>query len=350
MLLIRGSVKCLALTIGLLSPLAWGAPLGPTARAIIPVDTHQIISVDYRMLRMFETAMTLGKRVLPDNLREFEDALKDVGVNPDTDLDSLTFASFDDERQTPHMVAIAVGSFSPASISSDLRQRKLVPSKNGRYDLYPVSHTLAMTFLDEDLLVLGDPLALKRVLSVREHRSLSIDSDEDVAKVMGLIDKATVWSALDRTAAQRMLLSALGDDPRLASLAGAKEKLLGAYFRMNFTGGIRFAMDVVTSDAASSAALKSLLKMGMLYKSISANPTQKVLLDHVSVASTTRSAGSDSSDLKLQFKADDQQLQILLQSECFAATSTERKGFSGFTSATVTDSSKEMAHTAPKPE
>jgi hypothetical protein len=343
-------VKFVALIIALLASQAWGAPLNPAARAVIPVDTRQVISIDYQMLRTFASAMALKAQVLPDNLKQFENALQNVGVNPDSNLDSLTFAFFDDDKQAPHMVAIASGPFSSVSMLTQLRLRKMTPFKYGRSDLYPVSETLEMTLLDEGVLLLGDTAGIKNVLDRRETHSPSIDTNKDLAEIMRPIEKATVWSVLDHTATERMFLLALGDDPKRASLASVKEKLLGAYFRMNFRSGIRFDMDIVTSDTASSLAITSLLKMGILYKKITANPAQKIALDNVSVASKRIAEDSDRSDLKMQFKADDQHFQALLHSQCFAAMTTERKEFSGFTSALVSDDPKAMDHNSENPK
>lgn len=78
----------------LCSVAAWAIPLGSSARAAIPSDIQQIISVDYRALRNSETAQALKQQVLPANLKEFEGALKAVGIDPEKDVDQLTFASY----------------------------------------------------------------------------------------------------------------------------------------------------------------------------------------------------------------------------------------------------------------
>ena len=67
----------------LLSSAAWAMPLGGSARTVIPSDVQQIISVDYRALRNSETAQVLKQQVLPDSLKQFEGALKGVGINPE---------------------------------------------------------------------------------------------------------------------------------------------------------------------------------------------------------------------------------------------------------------------------
>src|SRR5262250_2717672 len=69
----------------LLAAAAWAMPLGTSARGVIPSDIQQIISVDYRALRSSDTAMALKAQILPENLKQFEEALKGVGIDPDKD-------------------------------------------------------------------------------------------------------------------------------------------------------------------------------------------------------------------------------------------------------------------------
>src|SRR3954470_16255045 len=84
-------ILCLAM---LGSSFSFGAALGTSTRTVIPSDIQQIISVDYRALRNSPTAVALKNQLLPQNLKQFETALRGVGVNPDVDVEQLTFASF----------------------------------------------------------------------------------------------------------------------------------------------------------------------------------------------------------------------------------------------------------------
>lgn len=339
-------MKLAPLVIALLSSLALAAPMSPEARAVIPFDAHQIITVDYHMLRNFPSAMALKTQVLPDNLKQLERTLRNVGVNPDSDLETVTFASFDDPygRNLPSLVAVASGNFSLVGILTQLRLQQLSPSKYRSYDLYPLSKALAMTFLEHNAILLGDVAGIKAMLDLRDGHKPTIDTNSDLGDAMRPIEKATVWSVLDRIGTQRLLLSVLGNDPKLADLERVQEKILGSSFRMNFKGGIRFNMDVSTSDNITSTALTSLLKLGILYKKITGNPVQKVALDNVYVISKRDAEDPNRSDLEMQFKADDRGLQTLLHSQCFAAMTTEQKEFSGFTSAIIRDDSKQMDH------
>jgi len=55
---------------------AMAAPLGSSVRPAIPAEVQQIICVDYRALKNSDVAQALKAQVLPDNLKEFETALK----------------------------------------------------------------------------------------------------------------------------------------------------------------------------------------------------------------------------------------------------------------------------------
>src|SRR5262245_6512150 len=97
--------------ITLLTTLAAGSPLGFSARTIIPADVQQIISVDYRTMKGSPTAMALKQRVLPENLKQFESSIKAFGLDPDQDIEQLSFVSFRTRERGLMSVGIAEGQF-----------------------------------------------------------------------------------------------------------------------------------------------------------------------------------------------------------------------------------------------
>jgi len=97
------------------SSLSFGAALGTSTRTVIPSDIQQIISVDYRALRNSPTALALKNQVLPENLKQFETALRGVGVNPDVDVEQLTFASF---RTKGKVMIVGVATAGPVAWSA----------------------------------------------------------------------------------------------------------------------------------------------------------------------------------------------------------------------------------------
>ena len=72
----------------------FAASLATAARSVIPQDVQQIINVDYRRMKNSDTAMQMKAKLLPANMKQFEDALKDVGVVVDATLIRLHWLRF----------------------------------------------------------------------------------------------------------------------------------------------------------------------------------------------------------------------------------------------------------------
>ena len=70
------------------------AQLGGDARSAIPKDLQQLIVVDYRAMQNSPAAMQLKNRVMPPEIRQLEEALKNSGLNENHDVDQLAFAAF----------------------------------------------------------------------------------------------------------------------------------------------------------------------------------------------------------------------------------------------------------------
>jgi hypothetical protein len=291
-----------------------GAPLPSSVRPAIPAEIQQLISVDYRMLKNSETAQQLKAQLLPENIKEFETALKGVGIDPDRDVDTLTFISYRHPRQGLEMVGAAEGIFATKAVLRRLRLKKVRPMKYHDSDIYPMSSGMEMTFFDDTTLVFGDGPALRGSLDARDGYVPTLDSNPELANLIGDVESAAVWSILDQKGTQSMLMSALGDASRLADYETVKKRVLGSRYAMNFSNGINFDMDVVTSDSFTAATLSSLVRAGVLYKKMTASPVEKAALEDVAV-------NSDSAKLQVHFKADDKQFQSLIHTSLFAAVS-----------------------------
>ena len=308
------SVKIILALILLCSLSAWATPLGSSARTVIPSDIQQIISVDYRALKNSDTAMALKAQVLPPALKEFETALRDVGINPEKDVEQLTFASYRAGKQGVKVIGVAQGQFSSAAVLKKMKLSKIKPVKYHQADVYAMSGGMQMTFLDDDTLAFGDMAELTGSLDARDGYASGLDSNSQIVDLMGGVDSGPVWSVLDQQGTQNMMRSALGDASRLADYETIKKRILGSRYTMNFQSGVNFDLDVATLDSVTAGTLSTLFKAGVLYKKMSATPIEKVALDSVSV-------NSDSSNLQMHFKTDDKQFQSLLHSDLFAAVS-----------------------------
>jgi hypothetical protein len=297
-----------------LSAAALAMPLGTSSRAVIPSDIQQIISVDYRALHNSPTAEALKEQVLPESLKLFEKALKGVGIDSERDVDQLTFAAYRKGKQGVMVVGMAQGSFSAKTVLKRMKLKKIAPAKYRLSDLYAMGNGMIMSFLDENTLLFGDDGAVKGALDARDGYTPTLDSNSQMSDMMAAVDGSPVWSLLDQQGTQNMMRSALGDATKVADYDTVKKRLLGSRYTMDFSSGVNFNLDVITSDSITAATMSSLVKAGMLYKKMSASPIEKVAIDALTV-------DSDSSKLLLHFKTDDKQFQALMKSDLFAAVS-----------------------------
>src|SRR4030088_3808847 len=310
---IQAAAICLFLTL-LFAHAAVAMPLNSSARAVVPGELLQLISVDYRALKDSRTAMALKQQLLPDILKQFEGSLKGIGIDPDKDVDTLTFASFRSGKQGVRGVGIASGSFNLKSVLKKMKLQKFTPKKYRNSDLYPMDGGMMMSFLDDSTLLFGEPSAVRLALDARDGQIPNVDTNSSMADMMSSVDGAPVWSILDQEGTQNMMRSALGDAAKVADYETVKKRLVGSRYTMNFNSGVNFDLTVVTSDSMTAATLSSLVKAGLLYKKMSATPSEKLAMDNTTV-------DSDSANLMMHFKSSDQQFQSLMHSELFAAVS-----------------------------
>ena len=311
---VKGSILSVAMLALLMEGMAGAIPMNSSARAVVPADLLQLISVDYRALKDSSVAMQLKQQVLPDNLKEFEGALKGIGIDPDKDVDSLTFASFRTAKQGVKGIGVAAGPFAMKTVVKKMTLRKIKATKYRTASLYPMDGGMVMCFLDDSTLLFGDSSAVKMALNTRDGEMLNVDTNPTMADMMSNVDSAPVWSILDQEGTQNMMRSALGDAAKVADYETVKKRLLGSRYTMDFSSGVNFDLSVLTSDSMTAATMSSLVKAGLLYKKMSATATEKVAMDNTTV-------DSDGSNLTMHFKASNAQFQGLMHSELFAAVS-----------------------------
>jgi hypothetical protein len=160
----------------LLMGMAYAMPLNSSARACVPADLLQLISVDYRALKDSPTA-----------------ALKAIGLDPETDVDTLTFASFRAGKQGVKTIGVAAGPFDKKAVLKKMKLQKYVPKKYGTVDIYPMDGGFVMTFLDDSTLLFGDSTSVRVAIDTSNGQVLSVDTNGDMADMMSSVDSSPVW-------------------------------------------------------------------------------------------------------------------------------------------------------------
>lgn len=291
---------------------SFASSLGTATRTVIPNQVQQIINVDYRRMKNSDTAMAMKNKLMPPNMKKFEEALKDIGIDPDKDLDQITVASFRTKEKGLDMVGVAQGTFPLKKIKGKLVKEKIKGKKVNGSLVYPMAGSMSMVFLDDWTMLFGDEKAVQAGLDARDDSSQSLNSNGEVTDMIAAVDRGTVWSVLDSSGTQTMLQSILGNASNLSEFNTVKKQLLGSRYTMDFDRGVDFNLSVVTSDGVTASTLSTILKAGILFKKMSASPTEKAALDDTNV-------DSDNTRLIVHFKASDKSFQELLDSPMFAA-------------------------------
>src|SRR3954467_13534539 len=292
---------------------SFGSSLASATRAVIPADIQQIINVDYRGMEDSQSGQALKARVLPEQLKKFETALKGVGINPDKDVEQLTFASFR-EHSGLQVGGIAQGEFAANKVVTRLKTKKIKATKYRESAMYPLDGGLSMTLLDNYNMLFGDSAALKSALDVRDGMGSSLNSNSEITGMISSVDSDTIWSVLDEKGTQEMMKSALGEASNLADYNVIKDRIKASAYKMDLSSGVRFDLKVNTSDSFTAATLSSLLHAGILYKKMNSTPAEKLALENIAV-------DSDSSALKIKFETDDRKFISLVNSDLFTAIS-----------------------------
>ena len=299
---------------GAMSLPASAASLSSNAQTVIPSAVQQIISVDYRDLRDSQTAQALRDRVMPDNIKQFETALKGAGIDPNKDVEQLTFVSYRAQKGVLRAVGIAQGPFRQRDFLAKMKVRKIKPEKYLLSSLYPMGNGMQMVFLDPTTILFGDNAAIRGAIDVRDNGAESVQTNNVIDDLITSVQNASIWSVLDQAGTQNMMRSALGQAGSLTDYDAVKRRLLASDYVMNFNNGVTFDLNIKTSDSVTAGTISGLMKAGVLYRKMSGTPTEKMALENMTVDS--------SNDLvQMHFKSNDQQFQALLKSDLFAAVS-----------------------------
>ena len=70
------------------------AQLSADARTAIPHDVQQLIVIDYKAMQNSAAATNLRQRLMPAELKPFDEALRKSGLNENHDVEQLAFALF----------------------------------------------------------------------------------------------------------------------------------------------------------------------------------------------------------------------------------------------------------------
>jgi hypothetical protein len=289
------------------------AQLSTDARNAIPHDVQQLVTIDYHAMENSTSAMDLRDRVMPPELKRFEDALKKSGLNENHDVEQLAFALFrpKDGEDKLDTVGIAQGQFSLTDILANFKKQNVKPTRVRTNKVYPLAKTdMVVCFVDPSTMVFGDAESVGKALDARDGIAPSLLNNGSMMDAMKSVDYEPLWSILDQKGTQTMMRQVLGEAGSIADYETVKKRLLASWYSMNFQHGVKFDLTISTGDNFASATLSSLLTAGLTVRKMSGTDAEKQALSGTTIA-------SDAGRLSVHFATTDAQFDSLLQSPLF---------------------------------
>lgn len=306
----RVSISAMFLGMGLS---ATAAQLSGDARAAIPHEVQQLVVIDYRAMQNSNSAMELRDRLMPPDLKQFDDALRKSGLNDNHDVDQLAFALFrvsgaPDDLET---IGIAQGQFDVPGIMANFRRQKVVPKVIRSNRTYPLGKTgFVLSFVDPSTMVFGNPEAVKAALDVRDGLTAGMLTNGVIMDAMHSVDSQSLWSVLDKKGTEVMMKQLLGEAGSVADYESVRKRLQSSWYGMDFQHGVKFDLTISTGDTFAAATVSSLLSAAIIYKKMSGNDTEKAALSNTDIS-------SNSGQLTIHFAASDSDFNNLLNSQLF---------------------------------
>jgi len=292
---------------------ASAAQLNNDARAAIPREVQQLVVVDYRAMQESQSAMQLRERVMPPELKQFDDALRKSGLNDNHDVDSLAFALYRLSGATDQLetVGIAQGQFAVDELVANFRRQRVRATVVRTNRIFPMGKTgMVLCFVDASTMVFGSMTAVKQSLDVRDGMAQSLLNNGTMMEEMRNVDSDPLWSILDAKGTQTMMRGVLGEAGSVADYESVRKRLLGSWYSMNFQHGVRFDLTLSTGDTFAAATLSSLLNAAVLYRRVSGSEAEKAAMAETDVS-------SHSGRLTVHFASSDAQFNSLLRSTLF---------------------------------
>src|SRR5258708_28292220 len=133
------------------------------------------------------SGMELSDRVMPPDLKQFDEALKRSGLNENHDVDQLAFALFRPSESSDDVVTlgIAQGQFAVQDILANFKKKGVKPSVVRTNKIYPMAKTgMVLCFVDASTMVFGGTDAVKASLDARDGNVQSLLNNSTIMEAM----------------------------------------------------------------------------------------------------------------------------------------------------------------------
>ncbi len=268
------------------------AQLSTDARGAIPHDVQQFVVIDYQAMQNSTAAMNLRNRVMPPELKQFDEALSHSRLWNDKPRLWMSWPLRSSGRRR---AATRCRPWESPRASSTRRRfwptseaQKVKATLVRTNSLYPMAKTgIVLCFVDPSTMIFGSKDAVIKALDARDGMAASLLTNSPLMSAMQSVDSSPLWSILDDKGTQTLMKQLLGEAGSLTDYDTVKKRLVASWYAMDFQHGVRFDLTIETGDSFAAATISSLLSAAVMVRKMSATDTEKTALNETSIDSSS---------------------------------------------------------------
>lgn len=279
--------KVLIAAVIVLASLAWSSLAragSPTAEVIgvFPRDVAEFAFADLQQARSLAWFPELQKKILPDQLRQFELFLASPGMDGDSRVEQLAWAAAaprpsasqpsPDATASQETLIVAMGQFSPESTAAYFKAHKRNVANVRDHILYPLNGGSGVGgtfvwFINSTVAVLGERKDLERVISINDNQEPSLLSNPSLAPLISQANShSVIWGVLNESRASLEMQAIL---PSLAGFSQVQQlfsKVQAFTIEIDADRGTRSTFEAICASPDDAHTFATLLQTALLYQ------------------------------------------------------------------------------------
>ena len=311
--------------------------VGPDTIALFPKNVGEFAYANLKQARSQKWFPQLQQQLLPERFRQFEKFLASAGVDPNTQVEELTWGLVaegvndktsgvgSDAVPTGEEVAgIAMGSYNPNSTEAFFKAQKLPTFTSHGFTMYAFgsgsgASDLFFLFIDSNTAAFGHRNVLEKMLEIRYGGAEGLLRND---KMYSLINEANgsgvVWAVLNPAytrLAVRQLAPQIQQFPEAAKLVTRMQNLI---LNIQASGGVDGKFQAVCGNTDDANTLAQLMQLALVYQQYQAKQQGQTqnqdLADLLSQAQVSPSGDR----VVLRLSLTDDQMTSLIKKNTFA--------------------------------
>ncbi|HVB34394.1 MAG TPA: hypothetical protein VNJ52_08510 [Patescibacteria group bacterium] len=288
---------------------------------LFPQNVGEFAYADMKSAQQYSWFPQLQQQILPARFRQFEQFLKSVGIDPNTQVEDLAFGTIPAGKNSPEEVlGVALGEFQPDTTEANMKRLKLPTRKLRGYTLYAFGsgsspYDIYFFFLDPNTAVFGQGDAINKMLSVRMDGASSLLANNTIFPLINQVNgQGLIWAVLDQHYTQlgfHQMLPEVADSRQTTPLL---DKIHDMIISVSASSGIQTQFEAVCASPDDANNLAALLQAGILYKRYQANQSDPGLAQMLDQTQVTPSGDR----IKVNLNLSEQQMVKLIGQHTFA--------------------------------